>query len=158
MPFLSQSGTGVYIRMYTCTYVYISHIYLDVRQRTERHREILLSIKENAAVASNRKKIQQYRSIIYKVDNRSWEQGFASSLPYAFESAVCCFSSSCYLCQMHLLLALGGDKLMVVHGSGTDTSLAACCPRFCSRKDLAPRKADFDPTWPWNSSVCVDKP
>lgn len=54
---------------------------------------------------------------------------------------------------MHLLLALGRGKLMVVYGSGTDTSLAACCPLFCGRRDPAPRTADLNPNWPWISSM-----
>lgn len=59
------------------------------------------------------------------MDNSSRELGFAASLLHAFESAVGCFFSPCHLFPMHHLLALGGGKLMVVHGSGTDTSLAA---------------------------------
>lgn len=73
--------------------MYLIYMYRwDTEQKDMGKSIDLFSIEEDAAVDFNRKKTQQYWSIIiYKMDNRSWELAFAASLLYAFESALCCF-------------------------------------------------------------------
>lgn len=145
------------MHMHTCACTYLAQMYLCDTEHRDRQKSIdFFSIKENAAMDFNRKKPQQYWSIIiYKMDH---ESKVSLLLYYMLLSQLFAAFPPCHLCPMHLLLALSGSKMMIMHGGSTGTSLAACCPLICSRKDPAPRNGCLDLAWAWISSMCLAKP
>lgn len=105
---LMQFFSAIYVHIYVHTYIYI-HIYMhayaymcmylsgtdvSVRYWTQRQTEInWLLLHQGECCNGFQQKETPTILINNHLQNGSWEQGFATSLLYAFESAVCCFSS-----------------------------------------------------------------